>query len=427
MFSPETLSLFILSATPYVPGRARGILRFGPAASAPQVIVVLRQHELAALGTRPAGIVLVEGAPFSHPALRLLGRAIPTVLAEQGQLKGLVEGGEYLLDGHCGQLIRPVPGMLADAGQPAPPEMGKPVPTRDGANVELRASVGSAAGCAAAVEQGAAAIGLVRTEYLFPEDGSRPDADFLAAAFEQICQAARPLPVNFRLVDIAGDKIPPWLGRVSGIAGVRGLQGARLYASEPVRQVYLDELKALGKLAGQYRLSVLLPYVASLPELETLVTEIRQYLPPSVRIGTMLETPAAALAANDFLSAVDFAALGCNDLMQCLFAADRDLPELRAWLNPHAPALYRFLAMVAERAGDSLGTLQVCGLLSQWPGILPVLLGLGYRVFSVDPVMIPWLAQTVRQTDTSQAARLARAACEARRPDEVRQLLGEER
>lgn len=425
MFPSETLSLSTLSATPYVPGRARGILHVGPAATAPNAIVVLRQHELTALGTRPAGIVLVEGAPFSHPALRLLSQAIPTVLVEQGQLHGLVEGDEYLLDGHRGQLIRPVPGMLADAEQPAPPEMGKPVPTRDGANVELRASVGSAAGSAVAVELGAAAIGLVRTEYLFPEDGKRPDTRFLAAAFAQICRAAQPLSVTFRLVDIAGDKRPPWLDKVPGIAGILGLQGARLYAMEPVRQVFLDELEALNELAGQYRLDVLLPYVASLTELEILAAEIRQHLAPSVRLGVMLEAPAAALAVDDFLSVADFAAVGCNDLMQCLFAADRDMPELRVWLNPHAPVLYRFMEKVAHRAGNGLGTLQVCGLLSQRPGILPLLLGLGYRVFSVDPIMIPWLAQTTRQTDTRRAAELAQAVCKARRPEEVGRLLDE--
>jgi phosphoenolpyruvate-protein kinase (PTS system EI component) len=198
-----------------------------------------------------------------------------------------------------------------------------------------------------------------------------------------------------------------------------------LYSTEPVRQVYLEELNALSRLAGQYPVRVLLPYVTSLTELETLVSEIRCHLPSTVSLGVMLETPAAALAVEEFLGEVDFAALGCNDLMQCLFAADRDMPELRAWLDPYAPALYRFLDMVAQRAGDSVSALQVCGLLPQWPGILPVLVGLGYRAFSVDPIMIPWLAQTVRLTDTQQAMQLARAVCKARRPAEVKQLLAE--
>ena len=416
-------SVTAISAIPYVPGLARGIVRFGPDTAAPGVIVVLRQQDVAALGARPAGIVMVEASPFAHPTLRLLSLAIPTVLAEQGQLKELAEGSEILLDGHTGRLIHPAPSRLPDDTQPPIPEPGKPVHTRDGISVELRASVGSVEGSTAAIRNGAAAIGLVRSEYLFPGDGSRPDTDFLATAFGQICHAAQPLSVTFRLVDIAGDKKPSWLGEVPGIAGVLGLQGARLYASAPVRQVYLDELQALERLAGQFRIKVLLPYVASLTELEKLAAEVRSRLPSGVPLGVMLETPAAALAADEFLDVVDFAALGCNDLMQCLFAADRDMPELRAWLDPHAPALYRFLEMVMQRAGRSADSIQVCGLLSQWPGILPVLLGLGLRAFSVDPVTIPWLARSVRHTDTKQAVQLAQAVCQARRPNEVKRLL----
>lgn len=412
-----------LSAIPYVPGQATGSLRFGPLAAGPGVIVALYQQELAALSGRPEGIILIDAAPFSHPTLRLLSQAIPTILVEQGQLGGLVEGNAVWLNGHSGLLHSPVPAKPPDYVPPSIPVPGKPVLTRDGVSVELRASVGSVAGGAAAIAQGAAAIGLVRSEYLFPENGSRPNVDFLATAFAQICEAAQPLSVTFRLVDIAGDKRPPWLGDVPGIAGVLGLQGARLYATEPVRQVYLDELKALSRLTGQYRFAVLLPYVASLSELESLIVEIRQHLPPGVPVGVMLETPAAALAVDEFLSVADFAALGCNDLMQCLFAADRDVPQLRAWLDPYAPALYRFLDGVAQRAGANARELQVCGLLSQWPGMLPVLLGLGYRVFSVDPIMIPWLALGVRQTDTKPAQQLARAVCEAHRPAEVQRLL----
>lgn len=415
--------MFALNAIPYVPGRARGVLRFGPAAAAPGCVVALRQQELGALGGRPAGVILVDAAPFSHPALRLLSQAIPAVLAGQSQLAGLADGDEILLDGRSGLLLSPVPQAPADVAEPPACDAGKPVFTRDGCAVELRASIGSAAGACDAVTQGAAAVGLVRTEYLFPGNGTRPDTEFLSVAFEEICRSAAPLPVTFRLVDVAGDKIPPWLAGVPGVAGALGLQGARLYAAGPVRRVYLAELEALGRLAGRYRFAVLLPYVASLPELEALVAEIRQHLPPAVPVGVMLETPAAALAAGDLLEAADFAALGCNDLMQCLFAADRDLPALRAWLDPHAPVLYRFLRGVIDQAGRAAGALQVCGLLSQWPGILPLLVGLGYRNFSVDPVMIPWLAQGVRQTDTADAARLADAACAARRPDELRRLL----
>lgn len=401
------------------------MLRFGAERAAPGVIAVLSQQELERLTTPPSGVVLVEGAPFSHPALRLLSRGVPTVLAEAGQLEGLTEGMEILLDGASGLLLSPLPDELPAYAPPPPPATGLPICTADGIRVELRASIGSASAAADAVTQGASAIGLVRSEYLFPPDGSRPDAAFLVRAFDELCRAAHPLRVTFRLLDIAGDKRPPWLGNLPGIASVLGLQGARLYDREPVRRVYLQALQALGSVAESHPVDILLPYVVSVAELESRVAEIRRHVPASVRIGSMLETPAAALAVDDFLGVADFAALGCNDLMQCLFAADRDLPELRGFLDPHAPVLYRFLAEVAERAGASQAGLQVCGLLAQRPGVLPVLLGLGYRVFSVDPVMIPWLALSAAQTDTKQAEKLADAVCAARRPAEVRQLLGE--
>lgn len=413
--------MLTLQAIPYVPGQARGILRAGTSAATPETILLLRQSELAALMARPAGIVLLGAAPYSHPALRLLSQGIPTVLAEEGQLPGFTEGMEVLLDGQSGLLSSPVRADLPD--HTPPPVAGGLVNTRDGSVVELRASVGNSAGAATAMRQGAASIGLVRTEYLFPADGSQPDAHYLAGAFEQVCRTARPLSVTFRLVDIAGDKRPPWLANIPGITRVLGLQGARLYSIEPVRQVYLAELEALARLTPHYRFKVLLPYIVSVAELEALASEVRHRLPQGIPLGAMLETPAAALAVREFLDIVDFTALGCNDLMQCLFAADRDQPELRAWLDPHAPVLYRFLDMVTRRAGSAAGAPQVCGLLAERPGVLPVLLGLGYRVFSVDPVMLPWLAQTVQQTDMRKAMQLAREVCEATRPEQVSRLL----
>lgn len=415
--------MYSLSASPYVPGQARGILRFGPASAAADVIVALRQHEVSALCARPAGIILIDVSPLSHPTLRLLSQEIPVVLVEEAQLQGMIEGDEIFLDGQSGLLTSPIPAKPADYVEPSPPEAGKAILSEDAVAVDLRASIGSIEASSSALNHGATSIGLMRSEYLFPEDGSPPDVDFLAAAFEQICQAAQPLPVTFRLVDIAGDKRPPWLGEISGVTGVLGLQGSRLYATEPVRQVYLNELKALSRLVGQYHFSVLLPYVTTLEELKSLIAEIRRHLPSTVRIGVMLETPAAALSVQEFLSIADFAALGCNDLMQCLFAADRDLSELRNWLNPYAPALYRFLNFVAQLAGSAVDEIQVCGLLPQYPYTLPVLLGMGYRAFSVDPIMIPWLGQTVRKTDSRLAVQLAKTVCQSNQSTEVKKLL----
>jgi phosphoenolpyruvate-protein kinase (PTS system EI component) len=109
--------------------------------------------------------------------------------------------------------------------------------------------------------------------------------------------------------------------------------------------------------------------------------------------------------------------------MQCLFAADRDIAELRHYLDPYSPELYRFLQQAAESAAGNIDRVQVCGLLSQFPGVLPVLTGLGFRNFSVAPAVIPHLAATIRQFDPEQANRLARQICAARDSQQVRKLL----
>jgi phosphoenolpyruvate-protein kinase (PTS system EI component) len=138
----------------------------------------------------------------------------------------------------------------------------------------------------------------------------------------------------------------------------------------------------------------------------------------------MVETPAAAFALAEMLEIADFVALGCNDLMQCFFGVDRDILEVSEFLDPCAPVLFRFLRQVAEAAGKAVGELQLCGLLSQSPGILPVLLGLGYRVFSVEPVMIPYLARTIGTEGIASAEALAAAVCAAPDAEGVRRILG---
>ena len=297
--------------------------------------------------------------------------------------------------------------------------------TADGIAVQLCASVRNADGARRALEQGAAAIGLVRSEFLVPESGAPPDEDYFEQAFAVLCQAAQPLAVNIRLIDIAADKCPAWLGAAARGIGPIGFQGARLYASEPVAGVFHAQLAAIARLQARYRLRVIVPYIVSLEELRALRAEIVARLPQALLIGAMAETPAAALEIADFGEVVDFVALGTNDLMQCLFAADRDEPALAHYLDPYAPVLYRFLRTVAQAAGAQLLRVQVCGVLSQLVGGLPLLLGLGFRVFSVDPVFIPWLAATVVRLDITRAAVLADAVCEARSSGEVRALLAD--
>jgi phosphoenolpyruvate-protein kinase (PTS system EI component) len=138
----------------------------------------------------------------------------------------------------------------------------------------------------------------------------------------------------------------------------------------------------------------------------------------------MAETPAAALSIADLAKHADFVAIGCNDLMQCFFGIDRNIAELSRFLDPCAPALLRFLREVAVVAGERVSEVRLCGLLPQSPGLLPVLVGIGFRSFSVEPRMIPYLAKTVRGIDMASASALVASVCSAPDSETVRGLLG---
>lgn len=407
---------------PYVPGVVSGNVRRGWDGG--DQIALVRQNEIGPLAKPPAGIIVVDGAPFSHLLIGIRGLGVPTVIAGEAQAARLTEGMAVVLDGGSGIVTTDLAGTSLPALRPPTPVAGQPVLTLDGEAVYLRASVRSANAARQAVSFGAAGIGLVRSEFLVPESGVLPDVDFYERTLRAICELAAPLGVTIRLLDLAPDKRPPWLPPIDGVASALGLQGARLFNVAPVGGVFRAQLEAIGQLAAGFDLRVLIPYLVRYEELAYWRDDIARWLPGSVTIGGMTETPSGVLDIANWLNAGDFLAIGCNDLMQCLFGADRDLPAVHRYLDPYAPVLFRLLRQAAHRAGTRLARVQLCGLLPQLRGVLPVLLGLGYRAFSVESTLIPYLAQTVRATDAGSAQGLAEQVCAAVETRQVLEVLG---
>ena len=413
----------MLQVKPFVPGTARGILCRGYRAASFDNILMLTQQELAVLDIRPSGIMVIDAAPLSHPMIRLLSLGIPTVLLTSETASKLEPGEEVVIDGFQGTIITSPDAGLEAMPAPEPPQAGAAIALNDGSHVFLRASIFNSDDAALAVQQGAAAIGLVRTEFLLPEQGEPPDAAFYESTLRELCNRASPLAVTLRLLDIAPDKQVPWLKPLAGISSPLGMQGVRLYDVEPVRGVLSALLHAINRVAEDYELKLLLPYVTRLEEFSYWRSRIEQQLHKDLPIGTMAESPAAILAMPHWFEVADFVSIGCNDLMQCLFAADRDLAEVAHHLEPYSPELFRFLNQAAEAAGDNIDSVQLCGLLPQTPAVFPVLLGMGFRVFSVAPVMIPYLAKIASEASLPQSGKLAQQVCMAKNSAQVRGLL----
>jgi len=230
--------------------------------------------------------------------------------------------------------------------------------------------------------------------------------------------------VTSRWRDVAAEKKPPWMPTIDSVGGALGLQGVRLDGIEPMKSVCQAQLMAIKSLSDRYDIRVLIPYLVRHEELRYWVNLIRQQLSKPLPLGAMAETPASALDLANWFDLVDFVAIGCNDLMQCLFAADRDRGELRTYLDPYAPLLWRFMQQIAIAAEARLDRIQLCGVLAQLPGVLPILLGLGYRVFSVEAKFLPYLQRTITTTNVADARKLALQICAAKESAEVLELLG---
>lgn len=413
-----------VTGLPYIPGRAIGRLCFAADADA-GAIAVLAWTQLDSLRGTPEAIIVVEPAPLSHSMIRLFGRGRPVVCVDEEQFRDLEEGVTVLVDGDHGTVRECAPGEEVDwqAEVAAWPVNHAPLQTADGVAVQLRASVASAAGAKAARTRGATAIGLVRAEYLVADGPAPPGPEDYETALSNLCRAAAPLAVTLRLSDYGVSKRPTWLEPGLALSPL-GRQGLRWFDHPQVAHVVEAQLQAVARLSGQWPLSVLLPFVTLAEESACWRQWARRRLPAGVAVGVMAETPAAVLSIGELLRDADCVGIGCNDLLQGLFEADRDLPEVRTLLDPYAPAVYRLLHAGAEAAGPQCARIQLCGLLSQLPGVMPILVGLGFRAFSVEPLLLPWLDAQVRAVDSEQAQVLARKVCAAGSGAEVRQRIG---
>ncbi|MFZ5465786.1 MAG: putative PEP-binding protein [Pseudomonadota bacterium] len=412
----------ILRGVPLVPGHARGRLSTSMVGDLAERILLLDQQDIPALlkhaAKPPAGLIVLNAARFGHVLIRLFTLAIPTLLLEGDQAANLVPGRLVELDGERG--------LLGDERLPAPPpepEGGMRWRMADGDPVELMASVSDARGAAEALRRGATAIGLVRSEYLHPTPPNTPDASFYIKALSELLEASSTLPITVRLFDYGPDKPVPWWPEAP-IAPL-GWQGSRLYELEAMASVLDAELTALENLGGNGRLSLLVPYLTHPWEFEAIRERLQRW-PRLARLplGAMVETPAAAFALPEWRVGADFVGLGCNDLMQAFDATDRNRPELARWLDPYAPAWLRFLARLADEGRDLGLPMRICGQLPSVPGLFHLLLGMGFRAFSVEPVMIPMLGHIARTADANLARDLLEQACGVSTSAEVRTLLG---
>ncbi|MBC8872178.1 MAG: phosphoenolpyruvate--protein phosphotransferase [Planctomycetes bacterium] len=376
------------------------------------------------------GIVTQAGSQTSHAAILARSRGIPAVSGVQDILRQINTGDTVVVDGKEGRVI-----IAPDAETRAAylklereffdfkdhlaENRDQPAITSDGVSLNLLANINSVTDAEAATAMGATGVGLFRTEYLYLTHPVVPGEEEQLREYVSIIEASPNHSVTIRTLDIGGDKTVPFMGHVHREANpFMGWRSIRLSFEHP--GVFNSQLRAVMRAAavaqemgGDVRL--MFPMITTLEEIRRvrgLVRKARKQLIEEgktyadVRIGMMLEVPAAAISIGSMLSLVDFVSIGSNDLVQYLMAADRDNPKVSHLCQPLAPPVLRVLTDVIRTCTAAGKPLTLCGEMAGQPTAFTLLLGMGLRSFSMSPAFIPFIKEFARHITTKAAEQL---------------------
>jgi phosphotransferase system enzyme I (PtsI) len=296
-----------------------------------------------------------------------------------------------------------------------------PTCTVDGVRVFLGANVDTPEGVSAAVSMGAENIGLVRTELLYLDRDELPTEEQQYEDAVRILEAAQGRTVTFRTLDLGGDKLPASVELSPGPNAALGLRAVRFSLRR--RDIFRAQLRALLRAAAVGPARIMFPMVTGVNELREAVRfchDIAVELDheglargASVPVGTMVETPSAAVTADQLAAACDFLSLGTNDLIQYAFAADRQNDDVRYLYHPLHPGALRLMQYAVIAAGRLGKTVAVCGDVAGDPSLTWVLLGLGIRELSMPASQIDTIRAVIRGTSIEAAQHLTVSALAA--------------
>ena len=370
---------------------------------------------------RCLAIVTERGGATSHAAIVARSLGIPAVVGVAGA-SAIPDGTLLLVDGSTGDLVMdPSTDQQATAiarRSERDPLVG-PGGTADGHRVALLANIGSPGDAAAALECGAEGVGLYRTELGFLDRTEQPSVAEQVRAYRSVFATFAGRRVVVRTLDAGSDKALPFLELAEEANPALGVRGFRAAATRP--EVLYDQLKAIKEAADAETADVwvMAPMITTLEEVRSFAQVAHSVDLPI--IGVMIETPAAALQAEQILAEVDFVSIGTNDLAQYTFAADRQSAPLASLNNPWQPALLRMIEMVTRAATVSGKPVGVCGEAAADPLLALVVTGLGISSLSMAPRALAGVGHSLAAVTFEQCRRAARAACESDSPTSARE------
>ena len=382
------------------------------------------------------GFVTDVGGKTSHTAIVARSLDIPAVVGARNASQLVRQDDWVIIDGDAGVIIvGPSPIILAEYGfkqRQADLERERlarlkdtPAVTLDGQKIRLMANIELPEDTTMALSMGAMGVGLFRSEFLFMgRDGQLPNEEEQYQAYKRAVEGMKGLPVTIRTVDVGADKpLDRTAKDEAHLNPALGLRAIRWSLADP--SMFLSQLRAILRAAAHGPVNLLIPMLAHAREIHQtflLIEQARQQLIKQgvadgpVRVGAMIEVPAAALSLPLFLKYFDFLSVGTNDLIQYTLAIDRADEQVAHLYDPLHPAVLHLLADTIAQGAAAGKEVGLCGEMAGDPTLTRLLLGMGLRYFSMHPTQLLRVKQEVLRSDASRLAPWAQKVMAAEDP-----------
>ena len=348
------------------------------------------------------GFITSQGSATSHVCIIARNMSIPAVVGLGDAVSEIATGDRVILDG-CDSTVVVNPDIDTEqsyrvlqqnylALQAEQQQMAELQISYNGEPIAVLANAGSVEEVETAVESGADGIGLFRSEFIYMHSTTEPTEEEQYQIYSAAVKACNGRPITIRTLDIGGDKAVPYLGFPSEDNPFLGWRAIRV--SLECRDMFSRQLRALLRASAEGDLRVMFPMVVSLDELleaKSLIEQCKVELAaegvaynPDIKVGVMIETPAAVLVADSLAANCDFFSIGTNDLVQYVMAADRANAKVSYLYDAYSPAVMRAIEMVIA-AADSAGIeCSMCGELASDSAATERLLAMHLRKYSVN-------------------------------------------